>query len=56
MNQDAEHLKLLSIFHYIVGGITALFSCLFIMHIAMGIAMLTGAFDAKEAPPRAYSD
>jgi hypothetical protein len=26
MNQDAEHLRLLSIFHYIVGGLAALFS------------------------------
>lgn len=25
MNQDEEHLRLLSIFHYIVGGITALY-------------------------------
>ena len=25
---DNEHLKLLSIFHYVKGGITALFSCI----------------------------
>lgn len=51
MNEDLQHLKLLAVFHYIVAGITALFSCVFIVHVAMGIAMLTGAFDAKDAPP-----
>ena len=53
MAQDEEHLKLLSIFHYVVGGITALGSCMFLMHIIMGLAMLGGALgDASDAPPR----
>ena len=51
MNEDIQHLKLLSIFHYIVGGLTALFSCMFIVHVAMGIAMLHGAFDGPNPPP-----
>jgi hypothetical protein len=44
MNQDADHLRLLSIFHYVVGGLTALFACLPLFHLAIGIAIVTGAF------------
>jgi len=40
MNKDEEHLKLLSIFHYVVGGIAGFFSCFPIIHLIMGIAML----------------
>jgi hypothetical protein len=40
MNQDQEHLKLLSIFHYIVGGIAALFSFFPIIHLVLGILFL----------------
>ena len=40
MNQDLQHLKLLSIFHYVVGGIIALFSCFPIIHIIMGIVFI----------------
>lgn len=42
--QDEQYLKVLSIFHYAVGGITAFFSLIPIIHIAMGIAMIGGAF------------
>ena len=52
MTQDEQHLKLLSIFHYIVGGLTALFSCIPFFHIAIGIAMLCGAFDGEDSPPK----
>jgi hypothetical protein len=52
MSQDEQHLNLLSTFHYVVGGLAALFSCFFLIHIAMGIAILCGAFDGKDAPPR----
>ncbi len=40
MNQDLQHLKLLSIFHYVVGGIIAIFSCFPIIHIVMGIVFI----------------
>lgn len=36
---DEEHLRLLAIFHYVLGGFTMLTSCLFLMHFAMGIAL-----------------
>jgi hypothetical protein len=37
---DEAALKNLSIFHYVVAGLMALFSCLFIMYIAIGVSML----------------
>lgn len=52
MTDDEQHLDLLSIFHYVLGGLTALVSCMFLMHVAMGIALLTGSFAAEDAPPR----
>jgi hypothetical protein len=54
MNQDEEHLRLLSIFHYVVGGITALFACFPFLHLAMGIALVNGAFPVRpgeQGPP-----
>jgi hypothetical protein len=51
MNQDEEHLKLLSIFHYVVGGITGLFACFPITYLIMGIFILAVAcVDQTEAP------
>jgi hypothetical protein len=40
MSQDEEHLKLLSIFHYVVGGITGIFACFPIIHLIMGLVMI----------------
>lgn len=39
-NQDEEHLRLLTIFHYIVGGITALCACFPLIHLVIGMTML----------------
>ena len=54
--KDGEHLKLLTIFHYVVGGITILFSSIFILHVVMGISMAThpemwGGGKAGPPPP-----
>lgn len=38
--KDGENLRMLSIFHYVVGGFSILFSSLFIVHIVFGIMML----------------
>ncbi len=38
--RDAEHLRLLAIFHYIYGALTMLFSCIFIVHIVIGVLAL----------------
>jgi len=40
MNRDEEHLKLLSIFHYVAGGLTGFFACIPIFHLIFGIVML----------------
>lgn len=35
VGKDLEHLRLLSIFHYVVGGLIALFACFPIIHLMM---------------------
>jgi hypothetical protein len=47
MNQDLEHLRLLSIFHYVVAGLTALFACFPVIHLTVGLVMLfaPGSFE-----------
>lgn len=45
MNQDEQYLELLSVFHYVVGGLLAFFTCIPLIHLAIGIAMLAGAVD-----------
>jgi cytochrome c biogenesis protein CcdA len=43
---------MLSVFHYVVAGLTALFSLIPLVHLAIGIGILRGAFeDAKNANP-----
>jgi hypothetical protein len=44
MNQEHEHLRLLAIFHWVVAGIAALVALLPLIHLAIGIAMISGAF------------
>jgi hypothetical protein len=52
MNKDLEHIRLLSIFHYVVGGLIALFACFPIFHLVMGIFLLTNApeFEKVQKP------
>jgi hypothetical protein len=54
MNQDEQHLHLLSIFHYVAGGLTALVSCFGLIYVAMGLLFANMPFDAKDAPPVAF--
>jgi chromate transport protein ChrA len=51
MNDDTQHLKLLSVFHYVLAGITALMGCLPVFHLAIGLAMLSGHIDANPNNP-----
>src|SRR5438045_2124441 len=39
VSRDVEHLRLLAIFHYIVGGIIAVFSSCGLIHFTMGLVM-----------------
>jgi hypothetical protein len=54
MQQDEENLRLLSIFHYVVGGLAALLACFPIIHVIVGIALIVWSADPDpngEAPP-----
>lgn len=42
ISEDREQLKLLSIFHYVVGGFTMLFSLFPVIHLVVGIGIITG--------------
>jgi hypothetical protein len=37
---DDEHLRLLSIFFYVKGGITAVFACIPIIHVVLGLVFI----------------
>ncbi len=47
-NRDKEHLKLLSVFHYVLGGLTGLMGCMPFMHVAMGVAIITGKLSSPD--------
>ena len=49
MNRDEEHLRLLSIFHYVVAGLGALFSLFPLIYTAMGAFFI---FAAHHWPPK----
>lgn len=54
MNEDLQYLKLLSIFHYIVGGLATLFSLFPVIYVVMGIVVVCvpGSFESEgEAMP-----
>jgi hypothetical protein len=50
---DQEHLKLLSLFYYITGGITCLFSLIPLIHVAMGVifVIISKTADRSANPP-----
>jgi hypothetical protein len=51
MNQDVQHLKLLSVFYYVVGGLIALFSCFALIYMFMGIAFIAAPPPSGGGPP-----
>lgn len=48
---DAEHLRLLSIAHYVLAGLVALGACLPLLHVAMGVMIVSGAMPAGGSNP-----
>lgn len=54
---DAENLNALALCHFILGGVTAAFSCLFIMHIVIGAMTIhnPGMFTPRPMPQAAPS-
>jgi preprotein translocase subunit SecG len=53
MKEDEEHLRLLSIFHYVVAGLAGLISMFPVIYLGMGLFFIYGAkhFSSKDAPP-----
>jgi hypothetical protein len=55
VNEDLKHLNLLSIFHYVVGALSALFSCMFLIYLLVGLIMVISPesmiSDSGEIPP-----
>jgi len=55
INQDEEHLRLLTIFHYVCGALAALFACIPIIHLVIGLLMVFAPHvfgPAKNGPPQ----
>lgn len=52
-DQDGEHLRLLSIFHYVAGGMMALFSSIMILHVVLGIFLILASQNTGHEPPAA---
>ena len=50
MKQDKEHLQLLAIFHYVVGGLAALFSFFPLLYTAVGVAFIFAARHGTAKP------
>ena len=54
MNEDLQYLKLLSIFHYVVGGLAALSSFIPVIYVVIGVlaVCIPGSFEGEgEAMP-----
>ena len=50
MNQDNEHLRLLAIFHYVVGGLAALFSFFPLLYTTVGAVFIFAARHGTAKP------
>jgi len=54
-NQDVEHLRLLTIFHYLCAGMAGLLACIPVIHLVLGLVMALAphAFGpGRNQPPR----
>jgi hypothetical protein len=48
--EDLEHINLLAIFHYVVGGLLGLAGCVPFLHLTIGVLMVTEAPKNSGAP------
>lgn len=48
--QDVEHLRMLSIFHYVVAGLVALIACFPLIHFFFGVLLLSGGLAQQSDP------
>ena len=55
-NKDDEHLRLLSIFHYVVGGLAGFFALFPILHLIFGLLMVLAPeqWTSEGTPPPAF--
>ena len=55
-NTDNEHLRLLSIFHYVVSGVSAFIACIPIIHLVIGLIFIfaPGIFGTGSNQPPAF--
>jgi hypothetical protein len=51
MNRDEQHLWYLGLANYIYAGLMALAGCFPLIHLSIGIAMLSGALPPPQTPP-----
>ena len=52
VDQDVEHLKILSILYYVWGGLTACFSCFGLFYVVFGlVAVIAGTQQHQGGPP-----
>jgi len=56
VDPDEENLKLISIFHYVVGGLGVLFACLPLIHLTVGLMIVTGRFNQMIQQGRPHGD
>ncbi len=58
LTREEEHLRLLSIFHYVVGGLAALFALFPVIHLMIGLCMIFTpeklAGHGQQQPPLAW--
>src|SRR5437879_1178011 len=51
LQRDHDHLRLLAIFHYILGGWHFFTGCVPLFYLGFGIAVANGALDDARNPP-----
>jgi len=51
--EDAEHLKLLSVFHYVMAGLAAVGGCLLMIYFVVAAYMVSGVLSSMPAGPGA---
>ena len=56
MNQDLEHLRLLAIFHYVVAAMAALFACLPLIHLTIGLVLIFAPETMQNGHPNHPND
>lgn len=54
VSQDGEHLRLLSIFHYVVGGLMGLIACFPLIHVGLGLMLLLNPEAFNKGQPQEF--